>query len=454
MRLRHCVLGVTAAIAALSSCKGSDDDHDGSGSGGAGGEVTASGGAGRGPGGNAGEGGEPTSDPGKKPTELARLSTADYFDCSPPDGEIPVLSWRLIVDSMSLPMDVVPLPGDDSKLWIIEQGGRVRSLDLETTTLTTVLDIRSLVGRASSEEGLLGIAPHPKFEENGLFYVHYSADVEHPSATPGDTVIDEYRMSEDDPEQADPDSRRLVLVADREQRDGADHNGGSMFFGAGDYLYVTLGDGGGGGRMSEAQNFQNYLGTILRFDPSGGEDGERSAPPENYFDDEAPEEVWGYGLRNPFRASADGCTGHVYIGDVGLDSFEEVNVLRPDLPPSNFGWPILEGNQCWDSPCDGDFVGPVHQYPTSTSGSAIIGGSVYRGSELPGLRGRYFFADAASGRVWSSVFDDVTEELIDVRDHTLELTIPVITSLKNDNHGEIYATARQDGALYRLEARE
>jgi glucose/arabinose dehydrogenase len=186
----------------------------------------------------------------------------------------------------------------------------------------------------------------------------------------------------------------------------------------------------------------------------GDADGDHTVPEGNYFSDAALPEIWAYGLRNPFRANVDGCTGDVFIGDVGLDSFEEVNVLRPSDSGVNFGWPLLEGNRCWEDDCAGPYASPAYQYATAASGGAIVGGSVYRGASIPALRGRYLFADASSGRVWSAVYDKDEGKLGDVVDHTLELTLPVITSIENDNLGELYFTSRVERSLYRLEAFE
>lgn len=331
--------------------------------------------------------------------------------------------------------------GDGSgRLFVLEQAGLIRILSGGSALPEPFLDIRSLV-RSGGEQGLLGLAFHPRYTENGRFFVYYTA-------TNSDNTVAEYRVS-GDPNRADPATARvLYAVPDF----APNHNGGMLAFGPDGYLYVGHGDGGGGGDPQRtAQNFQSLLGKILRIDVDGA--GPYAIPPDNPFAGRADArgEIWAYGLRNPWRFSFDRATGDLWIADVGQNQLEEI-----DFQPAggrggqNYGWSIMEGNQCFrpTTGCDqSSLVQPVAVYGRD-QGISVTGGYVYRGAAYPVMAGGYFYADYGSGRIWSLYRDGSgawrpTEMLKqDAR----------ASSFGEDEAGELYLVGLDTGAIYRLTA--
>lgn len=439
------LLGLSAFPAACGRDSPRPDDHDDlDSSGGGGGEPPSAEG---GQGGTGGVGNQPDSPVGPVPGKEA-------FDCTAPEGGLPALTLTALTTKLKTPMQVAAAPGDEKRLFVAEQAGVIRVVEDEQLVDEPFLDIRDVVSRETIEEGLLGFAFHPDYAKNGLFYVHYSAE-NIKGTNVGDTVIEEYAVSEESPALADADSARVVLIVSRPETEGADHNGGTIVFGRDKALYIAMGDSGGVGTNPNGQDLSTNLGGMLRVNPLQSGAQPYSVPEGNlqdFFEGASPE-LWAAGLRNPFRASVDGCSGMLLIGDVGLDTWEEVNLVIPGQKKLNFGWPVMEGPDCQTAACDaGEFDAPAYFYPTSAAGGSITGGSVYRGSAIPALRGRYVFADASSGRIWSLALDVATGELNDLIEHTVEITAPVITSIENGPNGEIYFTSRLDNALYRLDS--
>lgn len=465
LRSRGTWVGIAALGAALVGCGG--DDADGGGSGGTGSGGAGTGGATGATGGTTGSGGTAGGTGGMQGGSGGTTGFQDMpvpgtsaYDCSPPDGEVPALQLTEVVSGLDSPL-LVTHPPDDDRLFIVEREGTIRIHD-GSLLGTPFLDIEDLVlgpgdglGGYQEERGLLGLAFHPNYAENGLFYVHYSARGSNTDFSDGDTVVAEYQVSSD-ANVADATSERIVLSA---TQPATNHNGGTISFGSDGYLYIALGDGGTGG--SEAQDTSTLLGSILRIDPTGQSDGDYTVPAGNLSETMAgaAAEIWSYGLRNPYRLNFDGCTGVMYIGDVGQIAVEEVNIENPGDGHHNYGWPIMEGSECYmpSTGCDESGLAlPAIDYPhPSDGGASITGGAVYRGSAIPALRGHYFYADHVNGYIRSFVYDAMTETISTPVDRRSDLdpstSISGITSIQNASDGELYFTTL-GGTLYRLEA--
>ncbi len=294
----------------------------------------------------------------------------------------------VVASGLSLAVDLAAPPGDD-RLFVVEKVGRIRIIKNGNVLSTPFLDITGPVRSSANEQGLLGLAFPADYAETGLFYVHYTSD-----AGSGDTAIAEYKVSAD-PDVADAASGRILFTRDQPN---TNHNGGGIHVGPDGYLYASLGDGGGGGDPGEhGQNINTTLGTIIRLDPATGE----AAPGNPFIDAAGADEIWAYGLRNPWRFSFDRATGDIYIGDVGQGALEEIDVAPAGDGGLNFGWDAYEGTNCFEGPCDtAGKVFPVLEYGHRSGGAcggSVTGGYVYRGNELPWLRGHYFYADWCHG---------------------------------------------------------
>ncbi|HEX6116245.1 MAG TPA: PQQ-dependent sugar dehydrogenase [Solirubrobacterales bacterium] len=303
------------------------------------------------------------------------------------------------VGRFSSPVFVTSDPNDAARLFVVERGGAIRLVAGGTTT--TFLDVTTLAV-SGGEQGLLSMAFAPDFAASGRFYVYYT------SRPNGDIQIDEYTS---DGDRADLSTRRPILTIPH--RDAANHNGGQLQFGPDGYLYLATGDGGGGGdAFRNAQNTETLLGKVLRIDPlHPGGGAPYSVPSGNPFVGRAgADEVWSYGLRNPYRFSFDRQTGALLIGDVGQGSREEVDYEpQPDAGRGdNFGWSCREGLDAFpttDPLCAGasGFTNPIHDYTHSSGGCSITGGYVARDPTLGDLTGRYVYADYCRGEIRSLV---------------------------------------------------
>jgi glucose/arabinose dehydrogenase len=329
------------------------------------------------------------------------------------------------------------------RLFVVEQAGTIRVVAGGRVLPAPFLDIRSLVV-AGGEQGLLGLAFHPQFATNGLFYVYYTARPV--GAGAGDNTVARYRVSATDPNRADPASGAVLLaIPDRHPN----HNGGMLLFGPDGYLYVGTGDGGGEGDPDgNAQNLQSLLGKLLRLDVDGA--FPYAIPPTNPFvgRPDARPEIWAYGLRNPWRDSFDRATGDLYIADVGQDRFEEVNYQRAgSVGGRNYGWNRTEGFHCYPSPpCDWRGITlPVAEYDHTGGNCSITGGYVYRGRLLLALRGAYLYGDFCSGRIWAlrrSALGWTSRLLLD--------TALQISSFGEDEAGELLVADLASGRIFRL----
>ena len=337
--------------------------------------------------------------------------------------------------------------GDGSgRLFIVEQPGRIMVFDSDAPSATAqvFLDIRDRVNNSGSEEGLLGLAFDPAFTETGHLFVYYSA------SGPRRSVLSRFSTLSDQTDEADPASELVVMEIPQPYMN---HNGGQVLFGPDGYLYIGLGDGGSRGDPDgNGQDLSTLLGSILRIDVgSAGPERPYRIPPDNPFLDVnergAREEIWAYGLRNPWRFSFDSGTGHLWAGDVGQNRYEEIDLIRPGR---NYGWNALEATHCFppsQADCDRTgFESPVVEYAIRENGCSVIGGHVYRGSHHPSLRGAYVYGDFCSGRVWALRYDgrQVTEH-IELVDTDLQ-----ISAFGEGPAGEIYIVSYGDGRLYKL----
>jgi len=343
-----------------------------------------------------------------------------------PLDEVGELTIEPVGDRLPTPI-FLTVRADDERLYVANQNGVIDSMTDSGEDLQVVLDLRDKVWFAN-ERGLLGLAFHPSDPER--MFVHYSRSGDYA------TMIEEYHLPVD-AVAADPDPVRTILT---HRQPAANHNGGMLAFGPDGYLYIALGDGGGGGdTYGNGQDPFTILGAILRIDVDGGEPF--AIPDDNPFadgEDGAPE-VWLWGLRNPWRFSFDG--GAMWIADVGQGSWEEIDLVPPGRGGANLGWPILEGSHCFDGPqsrCDdNDFISPVHEYSHEEGRCSVTGGYVYRGSDHPDLVGAYFFGDYCSGEIMVIRVGEGT--VVDSR--VFDVGIGTLTSFGVDHDGELYVMA-------------
>ncbi|MBD3337111.1 MAG: glucose dehydrogenase [Candidatus Eisenbacteria bacterium] len=354
---------------------------------------------------------------------------------APPAG---ALGTVRVASGLTRPLYVTS-PENDHRLFIVEQEGMIKILKLGEVLPAPFLDITDRVTNISGydERGLLGLVFHPDYAQNGYFYVNYTD-------TSSNTVVARFEVTAD-PDVADPDSEEILLTIDQPF---GNHNGGMMAFGPSDgYLYIGTGDGGSAGDPgNRAQDLGVLLGKILRIDVDGG--FPYVIPSDNPFtgDPAARDEIWAYGLRNPWRWSFDRETADLWIADVGQSEWEEVDFQDAASDGGeNYGWRLMEGNHCYDPPSDcndGTLVLPIYEYAHQSGRCSISGGYVYRGSQIPSITGDYFFADWCTGEIWSLEYDG--SQVGDFQDRTGELapggglSIDNPTSFGQDAYGELY----------------
>lgn len=331
--------------------------------------------------------------------------------------------------------------GDGSgRLFVLEKPGVIRMISAGAVQAEPFLDIRARVDSGGSEQGLLGLAFHPEFEQNGRLFLYYSA------APDGDSVISRFQANASRTA-ADPDSEVVLLT---QEQPAANHNGGMLAFGPDGMLYAGLGDGGSAGDpWNNGQSLDTWLGKLLRIDVDAAEP--YAAPADNPFvgQEGARPEIWAYGLRNPWRFSFDRATGDLYIADVGQNLWEEVNVQPADSRGGeNYGWKVMEGRRCFaSSTCDrAGLVLPLAEYDHN-QGCSITGGYVYRGAAQPSLQGAYFYGDYCSGFIWalSRSGDEGWQSNL-----LLKSGLP-ISSFGETEDGEVLVVG-MNGGVYRLQA--
>ena len=352
------------------------------------------------------------------------------------------LAYEIVAAGLEFPVFVEAPRGDD-RLFVVTKDGKIHIVKDGATLVEPFLDISEPTNN-DGEQGLLGLAFHPNYASNGLFYVHYSD-------RHGDTKVFEYRTSSN-PDLADPETARLIFVTAQPARN---HNGGMLAFGPDGYLYIGLGDGGGANdRYGNGQRTDTVLGALLRLDVDGDDPVGGVAygiPADNPFAESGgAAEVWAYGLRNPWRFSFDGDL--LYIGDVGQNQWEEIDVASAADPGLNYGWPIMEGTNCFSSSSSCATEGlvlPVTEF-SHGDGCSVTGGYVYRGEAIPELNGRYFYSDYCGGWLRSFVYENGAAT--DPQDHTAEVgSLRNVTSFGTDAFGEIYVTT-SGGDVWKLVA--
>ncbi len=348
--------------------------------------------------------------------------------------------------TFSSPVDFQSAQDGSNRIFVVEQAGIIRVfLNSDATSSARVfLDISGLVS-SGGETGLLGLAFHPMYELNGYFFVHYTRSTDSLRS-----IIARFTVTSN-PDSASASSQLILLQVTQPY---SNHNGGQLSFGPDGFLYIALGDGGSGGDpQNNAQNRSVLLGKILRIDvdaPQGGKN--YGIPPTNPFKDNQSgfcEEIFAYGLRNPWRFSFDSPTGILWSGDVGQGAREEIDQIESG---KNYGWRIMEGNICYNPPSGCDTTGltlPVWDYGRSQGGS-ITGGYVYRGQAIANLYGRYVYGDFVSGRIWSLEYSGPGTAATMLLD---SLGAYQLSTFGADEHGELYACSIA-GTIHRFVPRQ
>ena len=330
-------------------------------------------------------------------------------------------------------LGVVQAPGE-SRLLVVERNGVVRPIGRGGKPGAPWLDIRDRVGSEGLEQGLLGLAFAPDFATSGRFYVDYTN-------RRGDTRVVEFRTRPG----ARSVSTRTARVVLSQPQPYANHNGGALAFGPDGMLYIALGDGGNRGDPgNRAQDLGTLLGKVLRIDPSRRQAGRGYAiPAGNPFANQAGArpEIWALGLRNPWRITFDRSTGDLWIGDVGQNEVEEVDVARAGQPGRDFGWSKREGTQDFKGGARGAReTDPVAEYRHEDGNCSVTGGYVVRGAKAPSLTGKYVYADWCTGRSWAidAANPGAPEEITNRIGR-----IPGVTSFGEDRAGNVYVVTNE-----------
>jgi glucose/arabinose dehydrogenase len=385
------------------------------------------------------------------PTTLADNPSAKISLPAPPPLDEPApgpafpnpgaFVWAKTISGLETPVDI-QFPDDaPGRMFVVEKRGRIRIVERGKLLHAAFLDISDRVDSKGNEQGLLGLAFHPRFAENGLFFVNYTDYHKH-------DVIARFRISAD-PRRADPDSESVLLSVDDPF---PNHNGGVLAFGPDGYMYAGLGDGGGANDvLGSGQNTNTLLGKILRVDVDHGTP--YAIPTDNPFARAGGRaEIWAYGLRNPWRISFDGATGDLYIADVGQDMWEEVDFLvAGSAGGANLGWNYREGSHRFAGglPASVHLTYPIAEYDHIQGNCSVTGGFVYRG-QLPEWQGVYLYGDYCSGKIWG--LRRARDAGSDTQWHSQLLfeTGANITTFGQDPSGEIYYASRT-GEIYRLQ---
>ncbi len=347
----------------------------------------------------------------------------------------PAINFRSVLTGLSSPIDIANAGDGSGRVFIVQQDGNIKVCNQATDqSLTNPSDFLTVSGITSGgERGLLSMAFHPDYKNNGFFFVYYNN-------TNGDIEIARYHTPPGTPNTADPNSKQVVLTIPHPGQ--SNHNGGKLNFGVDGYLYFATGDGGGAGDVpNNAQNGSSLLGKMLRINVNTLP---YTIPPDNPFlvnGDNIRDEIWAFGLRNPFRWSFDRQTHDMWIGDVGQDAWEEVDFsVAASTGGLNYGWHCTEGTHDYNGGCTisaGVYAPPLFDYPhnMTTGGFAIIGGYVYRGTINTAMFGYYFFADNVSNNVWLLPPGGTVADTIEYKNF-----VPGITAFGEAENGELYAT--------------
>ncbi len=352
-----------------------------------------------------------------------------------PDGDF--RSWVQVAEGFRQPLYLTNAGDGSNRLFVVGQQGQIWLIENGQVLDETFLDIRGRVNSNANEQGLLGLAFHPNYENNGFFFINYTD-------SSGATTVSRFSLT-DDANRADPDSESIVIQI---EQPFSNHNGGHIEFGPDGYLYIGMGDGGSAGDpRGNGQNPNTLLGALLRIDVDSS--APYAIPPDNpYVEGGGRAEIWAIGLRNPWRFSFDSHNDDLFIGDVGQHIWEEIDYLPAGISGgANFGWNYFEGNHPYQGspPPNFDHLPPVAEYDHSNSRCSITGGLLYRGSLMPEMWGVYLFGDFCNGEIFALVQDN------DGRWQSESIyNLPLlITSFGEDESGEIYLLDR-NGGLYNL----
>lgn len=360
----------------------------------------------------------------------------------------PQIEFETFVSGFTKPVDIAAPNDGSNRLFVVEKEGFIRIIENGTKSITPFLNISSKLNTAS-EAGLLGLVFHPEFSENGFFFINYVDQSNY-------TTISRFQVLSSDPNKADLSSEKKLMQIFQPANN---HNAGDLNFGPLDgYLYIPMGDGGGAGDPScYAQDSSSYLGKIIRIDVNQNINSTPyyGIPTDNpYLDIElVPDEIWAFGLRNPWRSSFDRKTGDFWIADVGQGAREELNLIPAGSPFGlNFGWKIKEGELCYGtSSCDsnipecnsGEYKEPIFTYNrTASGGRSITGGYVYRGCKYPGMYGYYIYTDYISGNSW---YGNSNEGFVRFAGAPTR-----VTTYGEDEAGELYVASYDTGVIYKV----
>lgn len=353
-----------------------------------------------------------------------------------PAMSFPAVTLTKVASGLTQPVYLTHAGDGSGRLFVAEKRGTIRVVKDGTLLPTPFLDVSAQVEASGNEQGLLGVAFPPGYTERKRFYIDFTS-----RSGIGDTVIARVPVTAN-PDVADAASAAAILTV---RQPFVNHNGGQLAFGPDGLLYIGMGDGGSGGDpLSNAQNRTRLLGKVLRIDTESGSPT-YTVPAGNPFNNE----VWSYGLRNPWRFSFDRATGDLFIADVGQELFEEVNVQpAASTGGENYGWNIMEGAHCFNSPaCNRTGLTlPVLEYGHGANDCSITGGYVYRG-ENASLQGIYFFGDFCSGRIWGMRRNGATWENKLLLESKLR-----ISSFGEDEAGNVYVLDFGAGDIHRIDA--
>jgi glucose/arabinose dehydrogenase len=371
---------------------------------------------------------------------------------TPPPPPPPSATFELVqvANGFSAALDIQQPDDNSGRLFVVEQGGHIQMIQSNGTRATSAfLDVTGRSGFTfGGETGLLGLAFHPNYKNNRRFFVNYTRN----SGAQLQSVIAEFTTSSSNANFADPTTENILFTVDQPPP-FTNHKGGGLAFGKDGFLYIGLGDGGGSGDpQGNGQNTNTLLGKILRIDvDSAHSPGLNYAIPASnpFVGIGGRDEIWLYGLRNPFRFSFDTVTGDLWIGDVGQGSFEEVDHITAAQEGGNLGWNIMEGTHCFppatNCPTAG-LIPPVFDYDHNQGDATVIGGRVYRGSKMPSLVGVYVFGDFISGRMWTLTQNGSTF----TRASLFTVAANDVAAIGQDQLGELYVARYATGAVSRI----
>ncbi len=357
---------------------------------------------------------------------------------APVDGD-PAFGLEVVAEGLSAPTFVIGHPNQPDRLYVTEKGGAIKIIEPGSTSANPT-PFLELAVNDFSEMGVLSMDFHPDFPDDPRVYVHYSPE------GPLLTRISEFTLDSNNPDIADPASERIIYEKEQSQ---ANHNGGQVTFGPDGYLYFSIGDGGEqGDPTNDAQTLSTHYGKVMRVDITPSGNLEYTIPADNPFvnNPEALPEIWAYGFRNPWRFSFDSATDVMYLGDVGQNAWEEIDIV---MGGGNYGWRPMEGNHCFaQDDCDTSagpnqenadgYIAPIHDY--GGANRSVSGGYVYHSCEVPGWDGRYYFADYVLGDLYALIWDGTNVDYLGVQDEPQN-----IVSFGTNAWGDVYVVEANIG---------